>query len=95
MFVAGAYVDDLAVVFHAALLRLTLIGGIIVAATILVGWLINRDITISLGGLKVTIERLASGDLAIVIPGVDRRDEVGDMVGSVLVFKEHMVKGRA
>lgn len=72
-----------------------MIGGIIVAATILVGWLINRDITISLGGLKVAMERLASGDLAIVIPGVDRRDEVGDMVGSVLVFKEHMVKGRA
>jgi methyl-accepting chemotaxis protein len=52
VFVAGAYVDDLDVTFHATLLRLTLIGGIIVAATILVGWLINRDITISLGGLK-------------------------------------------
>jgi methyl-accepting chemotaxis protein len=38
---------------------------------------------------------VASGDLAIVIPGVDRRDEVGDMAGSVLVFKEHMVKGES
>ena len=36
---------------------------------------------------------MASGDLAIVIPGVDRRDEVGDMAGSAPAFKEHMVKG--
>jgi methyl-accepting chemotaxis protein len=92
VFGAGAYVDDLDAAFHAAVLRLVLVGGAILTVTLLAGWLVNRDITVSLGSLKAAMDRLAAGDLATKIPAADRRDEIGGMAGAVLVFREHMVK---
>jgi methyl-accepting chemotaxis protein len=89
-FMAGAYVDDLETVFRGLVWRLTLIGGLILAVTLLMAWLIDRDITVSLGRLKTVMERLAQGDLATPVDGTDRRDEVGGMARAVLVFKDHM-----
>ena len=70
--------------------RLAMTGGGILLATLLVAWLINRDIGASLGRLKVAMDQLSEGDLQVVVPGAERRDEVGEMAGSVLVFKKHM-----
>jgi methyl-accepting chemotaxis protein len=92
VFVAGAYVDDLNVAFRASLLRLVLIGSAIVAVTLLATWLVNRDITASLGALNTAMDRLAKGDLATVIPGAQRRDEIGGMAATVVVFKDNMVE---
>ena len=92
VFVAGAYVDDLNVAFHASLLRLVLIGSAIIAVTLLATWLVNRDITASLGALKIAMDRLAKGDLATVIPGARRHDEIGGMAATVVVFKDKMVE---
>ena len=89
---AGAYVDDLNVAFRASLLRLVLIGSAIVAVTLLATWLVNRDITASLGALNTAMDRLAKGDLATVIPGAQRRDEIGGMAATVVVFKDNMVE---
>jgi methyl-accepting chemotaxis protein len=91
-FFAGAYVDDLDVVFRATLLRLGMTGGLILSVTLLAAWLVNRDISTSLGNLNAAMERLATGDLGTTIPGTDRHDEVGSMAKSVLVFKDHMEK---
>jgi methyl-accepting chemotaxis protein len=92
VFYAGAYTDDLDALFRALQLRLAAIGGTILAATMLAAWLVNRDITGSLGALKVAMERLAKGDAAAAIPGTDRADEVGVMAASVLVFKNNMIE---
>jgi methyl-accepting chemotaxis protein len=92
VFGAGAYVDDLDAAFHAALLRLSMFGGAILAITLLAAWLVNRDISSSLGSLKAAMDQLAKGDLATEVPGTERRDEVGTMAGALLVFKEHMVR---
>jgi methyl-accepting chemotaxis protein len=92
IFGTGAYVDDLNAVFHSALLRLMSIGGVILVVTLLAAWLVNRDITVSLGRLKAAMDQLAKGDLATEVPGTERRDEVGAMAGTLLVFKEHMVR---
>lgn len=89
-FYAGAYTDDLDADFRAKLSYLMTIGGLILLVTLVAAWLINRDITHSLGGLRAAMDRLAGGDLAVEIAGADRRDEVGDMAGAVLVFKQHM-----
>jgi methyl-accepting chemotaxis protein len=93
-FVTGAYVDDLDAAFHGLLLRLSLTSGGILAVTLFVAWLVNHDITVSLGGLKAAMERLAQGDLATVVPGTDRRDEVGGMAAAVLVFKDSMTEAQ-
>ena len=92
VFTIGAYTDDLDAAFHAALLRLALIGGAILLVTLLAAWLLNRDIAGSLGRLKDAMERLAKGDLTTVVPGTDRRDEIGGMAGAVLVFKDGMTE---
>jgi methyl-accepting chemotaxis protein len=87
---SGAYTDDLDALFRASLLRMGAIVGTILLVTMLAAWLVSHDITVSLGGLKGSMDRLAKGDLATTIDGTERRDEVGSMASAVLVFKEHM-----
>jgi len=89
---SGVYVDDLNAAFRTTLLQLSMIGGAVLIAILLAAWLTNRDITGSLGGLKTAMDRLAKGDLTIMVPGTDRRDEVGGMATSVLVFKDSMTE---
>jgi methyl-accepting chemotaxis protein len=60
--------------------------------TLFVAWLVSRDITGSLGSLKNTMTQLAANNLTVVVAGTDRRDEVGEMAGAVLVFQQHMVQ---
>jgi methyl-accepting chemotaxis protein len=91
-FFTGAYTDDLDAAFQASLLSMGAVGGGIMLLTILVALLVSRDITASLGGLKTAMERLAKGDLSTAVPGADRRDEVGDMAATVLVFKDSMTE---
>jgi methyl-accepting chemotaxis protein len=88
----GAYTDDLDASFRGLQLRLAATGGAILAITLLAAWLVNRDITLSLGALKLAMERLAKGDVAAAIPGTDRADEVGLMAASGLVFKDAMIE---
>ena len=89
---AGAYTDDLDAAFDTSMWRTGMIGCVILLLTMLVAWLINRDITISLGQLKGAMDRLATGDLTTQIPGADRRDEIGGMATTVLVFKDNMTE---
>ena len=88
----GAYTDDLDADFHASLLRMVSIGGAIMLVSLLAAWLINRDITISLGNLKTAMHRLAKGDLTTEVPGTGRRDEVGEMAATLLVFRQGMAE---
>jgi methyl-accepting chemotaxis protein len=90
----GVYVDDIEAEYRATLLRL---GGAalgIILLTALITFLVSRDIVRPLVGLKATMERLASGDLAAVIDGTDRRDEIGGMAKAVQVFKDNAVSMR-
>ncbi len=86
----GLYIDDLNADFRTALWHLTTIGGAILLVTLLAAFLVNRDITVSLGGLQAAMARLAKGELATEIPGTDRGDEVGSMADAMLVFKDSM-----
>ena len=52
VFVSGAYLEDLDVAFRAAMLRLGSISGMLTVALLLAAWLINRDISGSLGRLN-------------------------------------------
>jgi methyl-accepting chemotaxis protein len=88
--VSLANTGDLDAAFRATVLRLGATGGIVLLVTLVVGWLVNRDISRSLGALKAAMEQLAGGALAVVVPGTTRRDEVGGMAGAVLVFQQHM-----
>ena len=92
VFIAGAWVDDLNATSQANLLRLGAMGGVVLAITLLVAWMVNLDITRSLSNLKDAMTELSRGRLATAIPGTNRRDEVGAMAQAALIFKDHMVK---
>ncbi|HEV2558534.1 MAG TPA: methyl-accepting chemotaxis protein [Microvirga sp.] len=52
-------------------------------------WLILFRILKPIGQLRHAMMKLADGDLAVAVPGVKRRDEVGLMAQAVAVFKQH------
>ena len=92
VFFAGAYTDDLDAAFQTALSRMGAVGGTVILIIALAAWLVSRDITASLGNLTSAMARLAQGDFNAAVPGADRRDEVGDMAATVLVFKEQLIE---
>jgi len=89
---SGAYTNDLDAKFRGLLLWMGAVGGAIMLVTLVVAWLVSRDITGSLGTLKTRMHSLAAGDLAGAVLGTDRHDEVGAMAGAVMVFKDNMVE---
>ena len=53
-----------------------------------------RGITRLLGGMTRAMRALAGGDVAIAIPGGDRRDEIGLMAAALEVFRTQMQHNR-
>jgi methyl-accepting chemotaxis protein len=59
---------------------------------LLLAWLTARGIIRPLGLMTGTMRKLAGGDHTITVPGLNRRDEIGDMAQAVEVFKENAEK---
>jgi len=57
-----------------------------------VSFLIGRGISTAIRNMVQAMTRLAGGDASIRIPGVGRRDEIGEMAGAVEVFKTNMIE---
>jgi methyl-accepting chemotaxis protein len=57
-----------------------------------VSLLIGRSISSALSAMVGAMTGLARGDLSVVIPGLGRKDEVGEMAGAVQVFKTSMIE---
>src|SRR5882724_3914916 len=53
----------------------------------LLAFLIGRAVAKPLSAMTGAMRKLADGDFAIVLPGLGRRDEIGDMAGAVETFK--------
>ena len=54
--------------------------------------LIGRSISNALASMVSAMTRLAGGDVRLAIPGLGRRDEIGEMAGAVEVFKNNMIE---
>ena len=54
--------------------------------------LIGRSISRALSAMVRIMIRLAGGDVAVTIPGLGRKDEIGEMAGAVEVFKNNMIE---
>jgi methyl-accepting chemotaxis protein len=50
-----------------------------------------RSITLPVRLIEDAMERLAGGDHTVVVPGIERRDEIGDMAKAVAVFKDNAI----
>ena len=53
---------------------------------------ISRAVTRAIMTMVQAMVRLARGDMGVEIPGVGRRDEIGEMAGAVDVFKTNMIE---
>ena len=63
------------------------VAGAALIFGLLVAFLIARGIIRPLSGLTSGMKELAEGNFGVVLPGLDRKDEVGDMAQAVEAFK--------
>jgi len=91
---SGVYLDDIEGEFRASLISLVLIAAAIFAVATVSAVRVSRDIGTSLTRLKAKMERLAVGDLTVVIDEAGRGDEIGDMGRALGVFKANAVAAR-
>ncbi len=52
-------------------------------------FLVNRRVVKPLNGLGAAMKRLAEGDTSVTIPHADRTDEIGEMAGTVAIFRDN------
>jgi len=64
-----------------------MVAGLAVLLGLAIAYLIARGIIRPLNGLTAGMKKLAGGDFAVILPGLDRKDEVGDMAQAVETFK--------
>ena len=66
--------------------------GLAVVVVSAVSFLIGRSISTALSAMLRVMTGLAGGDSAIAIPGLGRKDEIGEIAGAVQVFKDNMIE---
>jgi len=89
VFLAGAYTDDLEADFRSQMVSLVGLGGAVLLVTLVLAWLVGRDISGSMQRLNRAMAALADGRLETPIPGTARGDEIGEMAAAVQVFKDN------
>ena len=67
----------------------------ILAAAALLAFLLGRGMSRPLVAITAVMRRLSSGDTDVVIPGGDRKDELGTMAQAVDVFRRNMAETRS
>jgi methyl-accepting chemotaxis protein len=63
------------------------VAGVAIMLGLLIAFLIARGIILPLAGLTSGMKELAGGNFGVVLPGLERKDEVGDMAQAVEGFK--------
>ena len=87
----GVYIDDLKAQAWASTQRSLIVAGVILLFTLGVSIFVARSVTGPLQRMTVAMNDLASGNLAVEVPGVGRGDEVGEMAKAVEIFKSNAV----
>jgi methyl-accepting chemotaxis protein len=73
------------------------LGALLVGALLLgvaVALFVIGSITRPLNALRTTMSHLAAGEIDAAVPALDRKDEVGEMARTVLVFKDNAVENQ-
>ena len=83
--------DMQAVISHGNTLVMVLgLAGL--AVGVVLAWLIGRGISRPVVRMCAAMRALAGGDKTVEIPGVGRKDEIGQMADTVAVFKDNMIE---
>jgi methyl-accepting chemotaxis protein len=62
--------------------------GAIIAAVALLGLLIGRSVSQPLKAMNTAVQKLGEGQLDLVLPGLDRNDEIGEIARSIRSCKD-------
>ena len=87
----GVFNEEIDAAVHDAvfgLAKMIVIVLIVLAALI---WVISRSITLPLGAITTRMRSLADGNVSEEIPGVDRKDELGEMAEALQVFRDQAI----
>lgn len=74
------------------ILAMLITTGIAIAVIAGSGFVIGNLFSKPIQKLTGTMTRLADGDNSVEIPGADRGDEIGEMAGTVQIFKENALE---
>ena len=87
----GVYIDDLDAQTWAATQHSLIAAAIVLVITLAVSVFIAGGITKPLHRMTAAMKLLAGGELDVVVPGIGRSDELGEMAEAVEVFKTNAV----
>jgi methyl-accepting chemotaxis protein len=77
---------------HTIVTGLSALGVALVAIVFLGLFVAARGITVPIDHLRERMKALAAGDTASETPGLDRKDEVGQMAAAVAVFRDNALE---
>ena len=83
----GVYIDDLNAQTMDAARRAFMVTGLVLLLVVIVSILVGRDVAKAMRGTTGAMRELAAGRLDVVLPGLGRRDEVGEIAAAVESFK--------
>src|SRR6266404_1421319 len=87
----GVYIDDLDAQTWASTQRSLIAAGLVLLLALAVSMFVARGITRPLQRMTGAMKDLAGGKLDVEVPGIGRRDEIGEMADAVEVFKSNAV----
>ncbi|MBK8908071.1 MAG: cache domain-containing protein [Rhodospirillales bacterium] len=86
---SGIYIDDVESILWKDILLFGTFASVMLGGVIAAIMFIARSMTRPIHGLTGIMRRLADGDVEVVVPATDRKDEIGAMAATVEVFKEN------
>ena len=65
--------------------------GLAILIGVVLAWVIGNGIALPIKSMVDVMAALAGGNHAVDIPGIERKDEIGDMASAVQVFKDNAI----
>ena len=72
-------------------LLIALCVGFAILIGVVLAWFIGNGIARPISAMTNAMQRLAEGDHEVEVPGTERKDEIGEMAGTVQVFKDNAI----
>ena len=84
---SGSYIDDINARLTPIIIGLVIAIGVLAAALAAITLNISNRITSPLTKLRLAMHQIVGGDHGIITPGLDRRDDIGEMAEAVEAFR--------
>ncbi|MET7242802.1 methyl-accepting chemotaxis protein [Methylobacterium sp. EM32] len=89
---SGALIEETYAAANRNMLALTALALLVAGGAMV---LVRRGVAGPLRAITAATQRLAGGETGVAIPGQGRRDEIGALAGSLVVFRDNLIRSRA